>query len=283
MSSIRLIILLTVNFLVPHFVSAQDTVVTAPPSESAKVSHIEKSFFQSLFENNPGVVTTLLTAVLIPVLILFLNNRHNREIKKLDHSHAIDMELQKREIEHNKQIEHTKRVYENNVHACLVKILFAVQRLHVDISRDCGPTDTDSAAEAFMKTLHEYQSEIANNQISLSPSNTNLVYAFYQTLSEMLIELKKLCAEAEPEIAQVCVYEHSTKLADHVISLQLKLLKERKELTREFSEIKLDNMRHCCGTSPSPKQLQRYRELKNKLAGGHMEIESAISTDATPE
>ena len=276
MRNLSLYILLCILLTVP--VSAQDPPAS-DPSKPTETSNDElsqtndanvgepTSFWPSLFKHNPGVVTTLLTAVLVPVVILWLTNRNNRKIKDMEHNHAIEMEKQKKDIELANKNKSTKREYENTVHACLVKILFAVQQLHVDLSRDCSQIEvTNQASEKFSSTLNEYQQKIADNQISLSAKNNTSIYTFYQLLSEMLIELKSLCANNNGDLAQVSVYEHAKRLADEVITLQENILRERKELAADFDRAQLEKMRHCCGSQPSPELLARYNRLREQVA-----------------
>ncbi len=263
---------------------AGSSQATSPKFNSTE-SGEPQSFWPALFKHNPGVVTTLLTAVLVPVLILWLTNRHGRKVKDMEHDHAKDLEKLKRELELANKNKSTKRDYENTVHACLVKILFAVQQLHVNLSKDCSQIEVASqASQVFSSTLNEYQQKIADNQISLSARNNTSIYSFYQILSEMLIELNSLCASKKGDLAHVSVYEHAKRLADEVISLQENILRERKELAADFDRAHLEKMRHCCGAKPSPELLARYAALKNAVAELPIDLPTKFSApnDPTP-
>lgn len=243
------------------------TTKAAAPTKGAADEGEPTGFWPSLFKNNPGVVTTLLTAFLLPIVILVLTNWKASKDKDKDHIQAIDMEKQKKEIELANKNKSSKREYENTVHACLVKILFAVQQLHVDLSRDCSQIEAaNQASDKFSSTLNEYQKQIADNQISLSTKNNTSIYSFYQILSEMLIELRSLCADGNGDLAQVSVYEHAKRLADEVITLQENILREREELAADFDRAQLETMRHCCRSQPSAALLARYKELREKVA-----------------
>ena len=223
-------------------------------------------FWVTLLEKNPGIATIVVSSFLLPIIILFLNNRHNRQLKTIETESAIRKTSQEKELDIEFESKATKRNHENIVHSSLVKILFEVQRLHVELSGACVEFKCiEDAIHRFQEAFVKYQGIISDNQLALSPVVTNHVYAFYRLLSELLIELKELAATDSVDVAIVSAYNHAQALADEIIQIQSVVLKERNELVREFRRADMERMRNCCGRQPTRAQIAKYNALKETV------------------
>ena len=239
------------------------------------------SFWTTLVEKNPGIGTVFISAVvsgfLVPVIMLYLNNRQTRQIKQLDAQIDIEKSDAKRRQDETASRESQKLEYESAIHACLVKILFGVQQLHVELSGTCVDHKCiDTAVSHFQKTLSEYQTIIAEKQLLLNATLTNAIYGYYATVSELLIELREMSRGENLDLAIVSVYQHATALADHIVSIQSEILKRRNELQNNLRPADFDKMRSCCGSRPDPQLVRRYQ---NALKEIHRNPSSEIDHD----
>lgn len=82
-----------------------------------------------ILEKNPGLINILLTAVVLPLAILWLTNRHSRKMKEIE-----------KNLELNFKSKDDLREQEKKVYSSLSKILFDVQQLHVSLSGNCVDT-----------------------------------------------------------------------------------------------------------------------------------------------
>ena len=133
-------------------------------------------------------ISTVVSGLCMPLLILLLNNGQTRKLKELE----ADIDLRKREkhqtLERQDREESQYLEYEATFHACLVKILFSVQQLHVELSGTCiDEKCIEDGTKHFQQKLAEYQSVIADKQLMLSTKLTNAIYTFYSDVSRLLI------------------------------------------------------------------------------------------------
>ena len=68
---------------------------------------------KEILDNNPNIITTLITSFLLPIVILLITNKQTRKMKKMEY-----------EKDKNTDIDFSKRKQENIVYSSLVKILF---------------------------------------------------------------------------------------------------------------------------------------------------------------
>ena len=86
----------------------------------------EINWFNTLLENNPGFANIAITGLMLPLLVLWLTNRHQRKMKEVE---------KQLDIKYNSQED--LRSQEKQVYSSLSKILFDVQQLHVALSGTC--------------------------------------------------------------------------------------------------------------------------------------------------
>ena len=259
-----LYLIFSVNLIAPLYAQTQTSPSPSPPPSSAQSG--KGGWLELLIEKNPGLGNIVVSSFLLPVIILIINSHHNYKLKK--HESEIGLKKIETEKEIQAKYENTtqKRQYQNIVLSSLVKLLFEVQRLHVELSSKCDDqTCIDKALERFNEAFARYQSLIADNQIYLSHTITNHLYAFYSELSELLIELNDIKSSGQFEIAIVPVYNKAKSLAGEIIAIQKLMLKERGELTDQFEAAHLEKMKNCCGREPSETQLAAYKVLKRRV------------------
>ena len=208
-----------------------------------------------ILENNPGLINIIVTGVILPVAILLLTNRHSRKIKEIEKS--LDLRFNAQEDIRNQE----KKVY-----ASLSKILFDVQQLHVSLSGTCIDTNClKDALNKFDVSISKYHEEISNNLLYLSSNAINIIYKFYNQISNLKIELKELNESKNFDMAHVAVYYSSKNLANTVIEMQENFVSERKDLKLQFNKDRQEMMRYCCGTEPPSELKERYEVLKMKV------------------
>jgi len=227
------------------------------------------SFFDSLKIFGP--------AVILPIVILYLTNRNSRKIKQLELEHASKLKLveqqhdinrisEAKRIENSFMTKNERQGHEKLVHITLIKILFEVQRLHINLSGNCVDFKCiDDCTKEFKDTFTKYQNIIAENQIYLSSHVTNTLYKFYKRLGGLLIELKDIQNSQSFDLAIVAVYEASTELADYIIQIQEEFVKKRTDLENEFNSIELTDFKECCGQQPPEQDRTRYYQLRGKI------------------
>jgi len=230
-------------------------------------------------------------AVILPIVILYLTNRNSRKIKKLELEHASQLKLleqqhdlsrlsEARRIENSFITKNERQGHEKLVHTTLIKILFEVQRLHINLSGNCVDFKCiDDCTKEFKETFTKYQNIIAENQIYLSSHITNTLYKFYKRLGELLIELKDIQTTKNFDLAIVAVYEASTELADYIIQIQGEFVSKRADLENEFNSIELEDFKACCGKQPPEQDRTRYYQLKGKIMNLPEPIEPVKLTD----
>lgn len=225
-------------------------------------------FWTVLFDKNPGIATVFVSSFLLPIAILYLNNRQNTKLKSVEARIATDKAIAELDAKSKHERNSRKAASADVLHSSLVKLLFEVQRLHIQLSTACVDYSCiDKAIEGFNEAFTKYQSIIADNQLNLSPRAINLLYAFYKDLSSLLIELNNFKTKSATELAIVSVFKHSQRLSDYLISIQELILRERDELESDFDRSQLDILRQCCGREPSYELQEQYEDMALALHG----------------
>ncbi|MEQ8414115.1 MAG: hypothetical protein RIB71_06600 [Imperialibacter sp.] len=208
-----------------------------------------------ILEQNPGIVTVLITGLILPISILWLNNKNNRKLKELEKS--IDVKFKtKDEI----------REQEKKVYSSLSKILFDVQQLHVSLSGNCVDTSCIiDALKRFDISVSNCHTEIADNMLYLSSDSINLIYGFYNTIGQLKIQLQELDRQSEYNLANVTVYYSAQELADALIQIQELFISQRSDLKVEFDKLRQEKMRYCCGQEPPKELKEKYESLRTQM------------------
>lgn len=239
----------------------QDTISSVDQSLSNLQDNSENvttqiSWFTALLENNPGFANIAITGLLLPLIVLWLTNRHQRKMKDIDRQ--LDIKYNSKE---------DLRSQEKKVFSSLSKILFDVQQLHVALSGTCVDEDCIiDAVKRFDESVTKYHEEISNNLLYLSSETINDIYTFYHKISELKIELKDLNENKNYDMAHVCVYQGSEELALVVIDLQEKLVQKRTDIHIDFDKTKQEMMKYCCGSRPPQELIDKYELLKKQMA-----------------
>jgi hypothetical protein len=208
--------------------------------------------FRLIIEKNPGILTIILSGVILPLGILWLTNRHNRKIKKIEK----DLDLQYKSKDDIREQE--KRVYSS-----LSKILFDVQQLHVALSGTCIDTSCiQNGLQKFDTSISKCHDDIANNMLFLSSKSINFIYMFYNIIGQLKIQLQEIDKRKDYEMANVTVYYSSQQLADTLIEIQDLFISQRSDLKVQFDKTKQQMMKYCCGQEPPEKLKIKYEELK---------------------
>lgn len=205
-----------------------------------------------ILDNNPGLVNIILTGVFLPLGILWLTNRNNRQLKRIEKN--LDLQYKTKD---------DIREQEKKVYASLSKILFDVQQLHVALSGRC--VDTSCIIDALKKfdlSVSKCHDEIADNMLYLSSDAINLIYKFYNSIGQLKIQLQELDKRKEYEMANVVVYYSSQHLADSLIEIQDLFISQRSELKVQFDKTKQEMMRYCCGQEPPKELKEKYEALR---------------------
>jgi hypothetical protein len=211
-----------------------------------------KEIIKLALQQNPGLITVLLTSVILPIAILWLTNQNNRKLKELEKN--IDVKFKTKD---------DIREQEKKVYSSLSKILFDVQQLHVSLSGTC--VDTSCIIDSLKKfddSVSKCHSDISDNMLYLSSDAINLIYDFYNSIGRLKIQLQELDKRKEYTLANVTVYYSAQYLADTLIKIQELFISQRSDLKIEFDKLKQEKMRYCCGEEP-PKELKdKYEALR---------------------
>lgn len=163
-----------------------------------------KEIIQEILRTNPGIVTTCVTALLLPIVLLLITNRQSRKQKEMEQKFEVEKEKLREQLELGIDPENAKKIQENTVYSSLIKILFEVQKLHIELSGNCVDFKClEKAVESFKTKFSQYQEIISENQLYLKPKVTNDLYDFYQTLGNLLIEIKEIESIKKYELAHV--------------------------------------------------------------------------------
>jgi hypothetical protein len=211
-----------------------------------------KDIFHAAFQHNPGVLTTALSAFLLPVLILLLKNRHQRELKRLE-----------KELARSSDSDTLTERQEDLVYGPLVKILFGVQRLYTELSKpSCDPSCLSQAVGKFKLDIVQYQSVIADNQLKLAPKLIEDIYRFYAKISELEIRVDELSAQGRA-ILVACVATLAQEMADVLIDYQRAVMKKR-DFLLNFDEEKFASFRGCCGGPVDKEAIAAFLEWRER-------------------
>lgn len=214
-----------------------------------------QGWFEILIENNPGLFTVLITGLLLPLGMLWLNNRNTRKITELE-----------KQLDEKYSNKETAKSQERAVYSSLSKILFDVQQLHVALSGSCVDKNCiDTAVTKFDTSITKYHEEISNNLLYMPSIIIDNIYKFYSQISDLKVSLKDFNESENFEMAYVSVYAYSTELADTLINIQELLIAEDIELKKNFDKAEQDMMRYCCGRKPPKEVIEKYINLLKKM------------------
>jgi hypothetical protein len=202
----------------------------------------------------------ILPGVILPILILYLNNRHTRKIKELEQKFELDKEESVITLNQKGKRQNEKKEHEKEVYASLIKILFEIQKLNIELSGNCVDFDClDKAISAFKDRLSIYQDKISDNQIYLNPEATNKLYEFYQEIGKLLIELKEIEDKEKYELALACVFLKSRIIALNILDLR-EIFEdvEAQKLTTEMKFKIFQGFITCCGDEPQAEIVSEY-------------------------
>ena len=82
-------------------------------------------------QNNPSVILSIFTGLLLPLGLVYLNNRNNIRLKKLENKLSLDSKKLDKELNEDTNKKEIIKNQERVVYSSLSKILFDVQQLHV--------------------------------------------------------------------------------------------------------------------------------------------------------
>jgi hypothetical protein len=208
-----------------------------------------------ILDNNPGLVNIILTGVFLPLGILWLTNRNNRQLKRIEKN--LDLQYKTKD---------DIREQEKKVYASLSKILFDVQQLHVSLSGTCVDTSCiNDALKKFDNSVSKCHTDIADNMLYLSSDSINLIYDFYNTIGQLKIQLQELERQKEYSLANVTVYYSAQNLADTLIQIQELFISQRSDLKVEFDKLRQEKMRYCCGQEPPKELKEKYEKLRTAM------------------
>ncbi len=222
-----------------------------------------------------------LPSVLLPLLIIRWNNQHNIKLKELEQKLEVEKLSTSKSIEKTFVVDNEKRIHEKDVYACLLKTLFEIQKLHIELSGNCVDFKCiDSAVMKFKASLTKYQEIIADNQIYLSAEATNYLYGFYQLTGELLIELKEIQDKKKYHLANACVYLKSQFLAMKTLQVRHGFNQDSQEqIDEELFEKEYSNFISCCGNAPGSSLMEEYFDFSSEFkTGGKQEIEEEEGT-----
>lgn len=212
------------------------------------------------FSEHPETIVTILSGFLLPIVLVWLNNRYNLKQKEKEHEISREFNREDEQVSHEKII-----------HSSLVKILFEIQRLYISLS--CEPNNNDdcilNASIEFQKSFGKYQAIISDNQIFLQSKVVNELYKFYNLIGEILVELNQIRESGNQNVARVCVYDRSQELADIILTIQGIFVDKRSKLFGDLKVIRdeMKDFRTCCGPPPPGPLRERYdiviKEIRN--------------------
>lgn len=225
---------------------------------------------------------TVLPAVILPIVILAVTLRNTRKNKELDQKHEISKLKAAKDVEARFTVDEERRLHEKEVYASLLKILFEIQKLHIELSGNCVNYDCiDTAVSSFKESLTKYQTKISDNQIYLTAASTNLLYGFYKAIGELLIALKKVKDEGKFHLAIVCVHGYSQQLAIGILQLKFGFdpdIAERQsdeQLQKEYG-----NFISCCGMEPTMELVREYNDLLPVIDNWSYELNQEAVADS---
>lgn len=224
------------------------------------------NWFLDFIEKNPTIVLSLLTGVLLPLGLVYLNNKNNIKLKKLENQLSLDSKKLEKELNQDDKKSEIIKNQERIVYASLSKILFDVQQLHVSLSGTCVDKNCiDKSLEKFDMSLLKYHEEIANNMLYMSSRVINLIYEFYSKISDLKVNLKEFNDIKEFQMAHVSVYMNSIELSEKLIEIQEEFISKDEKLKGDFDKSKQEMMKYCCGRKPPKEEFDKFLELYKKI------------------
>jgi len=214
--------------------------------------------FLTFISDHPEIVVTILSGFLLPIILVWLNNRYNLKTKEKEQELTREFKFDDEQVSHEKII-----------HSSLVKILFEIQKLYISLS--CDPDKEEDcivdASKEFQACFAKYQAIISDNQIFLQSKVVNELYRFYNAIGEILVELNQIRATGDQEIARVCVYDRSQELADIILNIQEIFVGKRKKLFGDLKVIReeMKEFKTCCGPPPPGELRVRYDKVMEGL------------------
>jgi hypothetical protein len=221
-----------------------------------------------MFEKNPGLMTALVTALILPITMLLLQNRQTRKLKELEASIDLDKSRQAKEFDLAIDAKKGRESHEGTVYSALVAILFEVQKLHIRLSSACVDYNClNDASKSFQVAFEAHQAKISENQLYLSSKLVGHIYSFYQKYGMLMTDLTHIQDQQNFVLALPCVYVHSQSLAEEIIQVQEAIVAERADLKAQFDRIESEKMKYCCGRVPPPELVEQYEMLRVKVGG----------------
>lgn len=220
-------------------------------------------WLEIILKNNPGLLTIILTGLLLPIGLVWINNRNTRKIKELE-----------KELDEKYKVKDDLKTQEKSVYASLSKILFDVQQLHVSLSGSCVDKNCiENAIIKFDSSLTKYHEEISNNLLYMPSAIINNIYEFYSKISDLKITLKEFNDTKNFEMAHVSAYMYSTELAEILITIQDLMVSQNALLKKNFSKTQQDMMKYCCGRKPPKELVDKYVVLLKEVKPSMTEVE----------
>ena len=225
------------------------TIKAAERLPQSNSGHYE--WLEILLKNNPGLITIIITGLILPIGLVWINNRNTRKIKELEKE--LDQKYKGKEDVKNQ---------EKAIYSSLSKILFDVQQLHVALSGTCVDKNCiETAMSKFDISITKYHEEISNNLLYMPSNIINSIYTFYSKISDLKIALKEFNDTKNFEMAHVSVYMNSTELAEILIDIQDKLVEKNETLKKNFDKTQQQMMKYCRGRKPPKELFDKYLKL----------------------
>lgn len=212
----------------------------------------------SLLTQKPEILITILSGFLLPIILVWLNNRYN--LKQKD---------REKELELKYSVKNDLKVQERAVYSSLSKILFDVQQLHVSLSGTCVDQNCiNNAISKFDSSVTKYHEEISNNLLCMPSKVIDLIYNFYNKISELKISLAEFNDTKSYSMAHISVYMNSITLAEVLIDIQEQFILKDDILKKDFDKAQQEMMKYCCGSRPPRKLFDEYVVLLKQIKPG---------------
>jgi hypothetical protein len=232
-----------------------------------KASKIEnENWFLSFIDKNPTLLITILTGLILPLGLVYLNNRNNIKLKTIENKLLLETKKLDKELDEESKKGEIIKGQERMVYASLSKILFDVQQLHVSLSGTCIDKNCiDKSLEKFDNSISKYHEEIANNMLYMPSRVINQIYDFYSKISDLKVSLKEFNDLKEYEMAHVSVYMHSIELSEILIDIQAEFISKDEKLKSDFDKSAQEMMKYCCGRKPPKEDFEKFMDLYKKV------------------
>jgi len=216
--------------------------------------------------------------LLLPIGILWLTNRHTRSLSREEHERRLEADSANRlanvkDSDSSSLLDRNKRVI-----AAMYQLLTVLQLRHVQ-AQCVGTTDPSSCMgidnSGLQEAIVDAQEIFSSEFLFIGSKMIDQIYTLLARITELMVDLVELEASDAMEkasIEQVLIYEAAESCADVIAAVheslvaeQIKANKGRRELlVREFSAKQIDNMRGCCGVTPSAAQRARADQFKQR-------------------